>query len=147
MSILTNREVSLYYKNQKFSLTNNDFISSFAYWVAMQGNDKTEIQKAVNSFRKYISENVFIHESSLHINDIFIDEFTYDQVEKIVSETEFEKIPEIMALNQTKPDFIDLCALSRNVFHMILREYLVDELNYNEIIQLNRDRKLNNLGI
>ena len=68
-------------------------------------------------------------------------EFSYERLDVIISSTAFEKIPEINKLNESKMstgktmlfvdkysnidpdhDFIDLGALSRNVFYMVLRE-------------------------
>ena len=48
----------------------------------------------------------------------------YELISKITSEELFTSINEIMLLNQTKPDFICLGALSRNVFYSILREQI-----------------------
>ena len=52
--------------------------------------------------------------------------FAYEELSEIVNDKVFESIPEILALNEMKPDFIDLGALARNVFFMILRQYITE---------------------
>ena len=51
-----------------------------------------------------------------------------DLIKKLTDENLFVAIPEILALNEMKPDFIDLGALSRNVFYHILREQITQPL-------------------
>ena len=47
---------------------------------------------------------------------------------KLTDEDLFIAIPEILALNEMKPDFICLGALSRNVFYDILRSQITQPL-------------------
>jgi len=43
----------------------------------------------------------------------------------------FIAIPELMELNEMKPDFYDLGALARNVFYMICREQITQPFSNN----------------
>ena len=72
-------------------------------------------------------------------------EFTYEKLNSLITEDVFESIPEIEELNHRKngrdgmgfssrfdtpepdDDFIDLGALARNVFYMIMRESITHQ--------------------
>lgn len=115
---LTNNDISVHYRDQEFWLFPNSFLSAFAYWVNSQNPNVHFIDlmpplKAYNIHVCKFFENVNIPEK-----------FTYGRIGEVVNEDVFEKIPEILALNEMEPDFIDLGALARNVFYMVMREYI-----------------------
>ena len=68
------------------------------------------------------------HVLSFFDNPNIPQKFTYNDLKEIVNENVFENIPEILALNNLKPSFIDLYALARNVFYMIIRTYIVEHI-------------------
>lgn len=109
----------------------SDFLGAFAYWVVSQSPyDTPDILSPLQAFGAYVSERVA---------DGLPKKFTYDELSDFISEKVFESIPEIEALNHPKVssgagyenrhtkmhpdyDFIDLGALARNMFYMILRQ-------------------------
>jgi len=117
---LTNLDISTHYRNRKYWFMKNDLLSAFAYWVVKQSPDETpNITKPLKSFNKYVS--------TLYDNQNMPIEINFDRLSDIISGEKFEEIPDILALNIAKEnapscDFIDLYALARNVFYMILRE-------------------------
>jgi len=114
---LCNREISETYKDFDFYLFPSDFISALAYWVVSQNHNKELIiELPVNAYYEFIKKE--------WTNEIIPERFTYERISNLVSEDIFKSIPEIMALNRMKPDFIDLGALSKNVFYMICREQI-----------------------
>jgi hypothetical protein len=119
MCILTNKDISDKYQNSEFYLLPPDFRGAFSYWVTYQNNNGTyTVDKPLEAFDKYIL--TFFNNTNIP------EKFTYKELSKILSEKEFGKIPEILELNKTKPDFIDLMALSRNIFYMIIRNYIIE---------------------
>lgn len=128
---LTNRDISENHRDGEYWFMRGDFLGAFAYWVVKQSPYGTpDITAALTAFGKYVSERVKLG---------MPEQFTYDELSDFISEKIFESIPEIEALNHPKVssgagyenrhrkmhpdyDFIDLGALARNVFYMILRE-------------------------
>ena len=128
---LTNLDISTHYRGNDYYFMRNDFLGAFAYWVVSQSPyDTPDITKALEAFGGYVNEK---------IKDGIPKRFTYDELRRFINEDIFESIPEIEKLNHPKAnvgvgyenrhknphpdyDFIDLGALARNVFFMLLRE-------------------------
>lgn len=123
---LTNRDISENHRKGEYWFMRGDFLGAFAYWVVKQSPyDTPDILSALQAFGSYVSKR---------IADGQPEKFTYDELSDFISEKVFESIPEIEVLNYPKIssgrhkkmhpdyDFIDLGALARNVFYMILRE-------------------------
>lgn len=120
---LTNADISANYLNQKFHLMINDFKGAFACWANRQNpNDNYGIiADAIQAYTKHLQKHYF------KTKDTVI-EMDCDLIKELTSEDLFVAIPEILALNEMKPDYIDLGALSRNVFYHILREQITQPL-------------------
>lgn len=117
---LCNREISETYRDFEFYLFPSDFISALAYYVVSQNNNKELIIEApVNAYYEFIKKE--------WPNEKIPERFSYQRISNLTSDDVFESIPEIMALNEMKPDFIDLGALSRNVFYMICRQQITQQ--------------------
>ena len=130
---LTNADISENYRSVSMWLMRKDFTAQFAKWVIHQSPyEVPEMHDALLAFANYVS---------LAFGDEACKEFSYDEVAAIVLDTEFEKIPEVLALNVPKIssgagyenrhvvmhpdyDFIDLSALARNVFYSIIRHHI-----------------------
>lgn len=130
---LTNLDIHNDYQHVEMWLMRKDFTGQFARWVVEQSPyEVPDIGPALLAYANYVSL-VFGGESCKM--------FTYDELAAIVHADEFEKIPEILALNVSKIssgpgyvdrftvphpdyDFIDLGALSRNVFYSMVRSYI-----------------------
>ncbi len=128
---LTNLDISTHYRDREMYFMRSSFLGAFAYWVVAQSPfDTPDITKALEAFGEYVCEK---------IKDGIPERFTYDELKKFINEDVFESIPEIEKLNHPavssgagyenrhnkmypEYDFIDLGALARNVFYMILRE-------------------------
>ena len=130
---LTNHDISTHYRDREYWLMRPDFLGAFSYWVVSQSPyDTPDITPALVAFSGYVNKR---------IKDGIPEKFTYDELSKFINEDVFEAIPEIEKLNNPKIDvgqtinfcsrydkpkadcdFIDLGALARNVFYMILRE-------------------------
>ena len=118
---LTNRDISEKYRNYKFTLTISDFAGSMAYWlIAQESSIKINIMPPLRAFVENIEINNFYENS--------IKAFTYQELESLINEDTLGSIPEILELNNLKPNFYDLCALARNVFYMICREQITQSL-------------------
>ncbi len=137
---LTNLDIKTHYRDREYWLIKSDFLSAFAYWVVAQSPYSFPVRDlvpALTAFDEYIG--VFIKEKNPK-------KFTYDKLREIVNDKVFESIPEIEKLNHaeieiegfiasssryhdTKPeyDYIDLGALSNNIFYMILREHITQD--------------------
>ena len=117
---LTNRDISQNYRDVKLWLMPSDFLGAFAYWVtALTNNDTYKVDAALNAFKDHVN--------SFFDNVLMPQQFTYKQTQEVVNEEVFKNIPEIMQLNKMKPDFIDLSALERNVFYMVLRQEIAEQ--------------------
>lgn len=134
---LTNLDISTHYRGLEYYLMEGDFFGAFSYWVVKQ-SPYNEIDPVVlKAFKNYISNSVFKGSEGMP------KKFTYDELTKVVNEKVFESIPEIEKLNHakieqpgfiasssryhdTKPEYsyIDLGALARNIFYMLLREVI-----------------------
>lgn len=130
---LTNLDISTHYSNRECYFMRSDFLGAFAYWVVSQSPyDTPDITSALSAFRGYLAF-VFPDDSPRR--------FTYEELQKVINEDVFEEIPAIEILNHpkisegagynnrhNKPhpdyDFIDLGALARNIFYMILRQHI-----------------------
>jgi len=100
----------------------SELLGAFAYWCAYQfpiKHHKVDIDRAINAFDDYLMTHFDSFDSSLWVD--------YDLLSSIINEDSFEKIPEIKELNTLDGDFIDLGALARNVFYMILRERIIQD--------------------
>jgi hypothetical protein len=118
---LTNRDISENFRDIELHLMINDFKGAFAYWVTTQNPFGCNgIEKATNAYESFLKKTFKEKESVIKMN--------YDEIVQLTSDIVFESIPEILALNQTKRDFICLGALSRNVFYMILRNQITQPL-------------------
>jgi len=135
---LTNLDIKTHYRDKTFWLSKSGFMGAFAYWVVSQSPYDVPVMKlmpALIRFSDYVSISVFNSSKDMP------KEFTFDELSKLINEKAFESIPEIEKLNhavieqpefiassscyhKTKPDYdyIDLGALARNVFYMLLRE-------------------------
>ncbi len=97
----------------------SNLLASFAYWVVAQNPNKylIDIRLPLQAFERHMApafKGLLLEPAK----------FKYQELRDMINEKEFGKIPEILALNEMKPDFIDLGALARNVFYMILREHI-----------------------
>lgn len=117
---LTNRDIAVFYKNVNAWLLPSDFKAAFAYWVVAQNpNDTYVVDRPLKAFSEYIEK--------LFINPKVPQAFSQDYLKSVITNKIFEGIPEILELNQMKPDFIDLGALARNVIYHILRIAILDQ--------------------
>lgn len=123
---LTNLDISTHYRDREYWFMKSSFMGAFAYWATSQSPyDAPDITEPTKAFSDYI-------DSKYPRLDEIPEQFTYDQLSELISDEVFESIPAIEALNHKKiegdaskgpdHDFIDLGALSRNIFYMILRE-------------------------
>lgn len=120
---LYNREISEGFRDEKFYLMLSDFTGAMAYWLASnQHRANIDIDKPLKAFSKYLQQKYFKTHNT-------IKEFTYEQLNVLISEDVFIAIPELLELNQIpSKDFYDLGALARNVFYMICREKITQPL-------------------
>ncbi len=119
---LHNIDISNQYRDIEMHLMLSDFQGALAYWVTKQNNNKTFIvDRPLEAWTKYLQQKYFKNK-----DDVVM--FTYDKLSKLINEDIFIAIPEIMELNEMEPDFIDLCALARNMFYMICREQITQPL-------------------
>lgn len=120
---LTNLDIFNQYKNDSFHLMIDDFKGAFAYWAAsLNHNNNPTIDIPLKAYEEYLTKRYFIKKDTV-LN------LKYSEIEKITSEEVFCNIPEVLALNEMKPDFISLGAFSRNVFYHILRQQITQPIN------------------
>jgi len=131
---LTNLDISENYRDSEYWFMKSDFMGAFAYWVVAQSPySSPDITSALKAFDKYISK---------YITDDMPENFGYEDLSNIINEDALVNVPEILELNERKnkregmgfcsrydkpspdDDFIDLGALARNVFYMLLREHI-----------------------
>jgi len=130
---LTNLDISTHYRNRKYYFMKSDFLGAFACWVIRQSPyDTPDITEPMKAFGEYVN---------MRFEKDIPEKFTYDELSEFINDNVFESIPEIEKLNhakieidgfivsssrfhKTKPDYdyIDLSALARNIFYMLLRE-------------------------
>lgn len=123
---LTNRDISEQYSKSVFWISSTDFLSAMAYWVIYQSSEWTNCPKTINQvlfeFDQYVNQSV--------LQGAEVGKFEYEELRKAINEKAFESIPAIAALNESQTgqrgDFVDLGALARNVFYMLLRLHICD---------------------
>lgn len=124
-----NLSLRLKYKGnttKKYYLLPSNFLGVFAHWLTRQqlvtGNEKIKhIEVLLNTeLRKYIL-------SFFYKNKQVPVPFTYKEIEEICDEKNLLKMKGIRKLNRLKDNFIDIGALSRNVFYDIIREYVLND--------------------
>ncbi len=131
---LTNRDISTHYRDKDYWFNFSDFMGAFSYWVVAQSPYVApDITEPLRAFGLYLETQ--FQDPNLP------EQFSYDRLSKLIHEDTFESIPEIERLNNclishgaeyddrhNNPspdfDFIDLGALARNVFYMLLREHI-----------------------
>ena len=118
---LTNKDISDNYKNIVLYLLPSEFLGAFAYWVTYQNPNEEHIDllPSLETFERHVF--------SYFANPRMPEKFTYSRLQEVINEKEFEAMIPILRLNELKPDFIDLGALARNVFFMILREHITQD--------------------
>jgi hypothetical protein len=118
---LTNLDISTHYRDIDIWALPSEFLGAFAYWVVVQNPNKglIDIHPALMAFNFYVLS--FFDDPALP------EKFNYERLNKMIDEDVFASIPEILTLNELKPDFIDLGALARNMFYMILREHITQD--------------------
>lgn len=119
---LNNKDIREIYFDKEMYLSINELLSAFSYWIVYQNYYiEKGVDKAIKAYKEFL-ETKFTEENP-------IIKLSPEELKAYVSEDLFASIPEIFKLNQTKPNFIDLGALSRNVFYMILRLEITQPLN------------------
>ena len=118
---LTNQDISTNYRDIKLYVLPSEFRAAFAYWVVAQNpNIKLiDINPSLGAFDNHIS--------TIFSNPEIPEHMTFDKLAELINEDVLTSIPEILELNKLTPDFIDLGALARNVFYMILREHITQD--------------------
>lgn len=130
---LTNKDISEQYRNVTVHMMRKGFTGPFASWVVQQSPyEVPDITEALRGFNDYVSVLMGVE---------IVKQFDYDELNMLISEEAFEKIPAVLALNVAKVttgpgyqnrhnlshpdyDFIDLGALARNVFYSIIRNHI-----------------------
>jgi hypothetical protein len=119
---LRNIDISNQYRDIEMYLMLSDFQGALAYWITKQNPNNTFIvDRPLEAWTKYLQQKYFRKEDEVVM-------FTYDKLSNLIDEDIFIAIPEIMELNEMKPDFIDLGALARNMFYTICREQITQPL-------------------
>ena len=118
--ILTNNEIRERFSNETFYLMLSDFTGAMGYWLAAnQHRAEVDIDKPLKAFSEYLQQKYFKTHDTVR-------EFTFEQLNTLISEDVFIGIPELLKLNQIdSKDYYDLAALARNIFYMICREEIV----------------------
>lgn len=125
---LTNRDICNNYSNIKFCVSLSYMLAAFAYWITAQNTNSyiLELKPIIISINRYIVKELS-HIYNIRYNDDIIYRITYSELRDVIkNEDKLAAIPEVLALNQMKPDFIDLGALGHNVFYMIVRLTICD---------------------
>lgn len=130
---LTNLDISQNHRDREYWFMRGDFLGAFAYWVVAQSPyDTPDITKALTAFGEYVAKR---------IKKGIPEKFSYIDLKLFINEQVFESIPEIEKLNHAKIsagpiyedrytnphpdcDYIDINALAKNVFYMLLREQI-----------------------
>lgn len=132
---LTNADISDNYRHVEVWMMRKDFTGQFARWVVEQSPyEVPDIAEALAAFNGYVTTLM---------GDEAVRKFDYEELNILISEEAFEKIPAVLALNvakvttgpgyanrfnedKTHPDydFIDLGALARNMFYSIVRHHI-----------------------
>ena len=121
--VLTNRDISEQYRDIKLHLMIQDFLGAFSCWATRQDHlGKFHlIAEATQAYSNYLKKLFVEPKKTVIVMDC-------QKIEELTSEYLFESIPEILALNETSPDFISIGALSRNVYYHILRHHITQPL-------------------
>lgn len=118
---LTNRDISNNCRGFKFYLMLSDFQAAFAYWTTSQNpNDEILSNSSLRAYTEFLEQKHFTEKGKVL-------KFNYLQLSELICEDVFATIPEVLALNEMGPDFIDLNALARNVFYMVCREQITQQ--------------------
>ena len=137
---LTNRDIKEQYSNAEFYLMKPELLGTFASWLIQQSPyDTPNITKAVKAYNKFLLFKFDTEDKVM--------KFTYEQLSKYISSDVFESIPGIEKFNNPKIDngqqvatcsrfhktkadydFVDLGALSRNIFYTICRNHITQPL-------------------
>lgn len=100
---LTNRDISEQYRNTEFYLMKSELLGTLASWLVQQSPyDVPNITKALKGYNKFL-------EVKFDTEDKVV-KFTYEELSKYIY------------------DFVDLGALSRNVFYEICRKHITQPL-------------------
>ena len=139
--VLTNRDIKEQYSKIELHLIKPELLGTLASWLIQQSPyDCPNITKAVKAYDKFLSVKFDTVDA--------VKKFTYKELSDYISEEVFESIPEIEIFNHSKKgddigfirsssryhktkadyDFIDLSALSRNVFYSICRNNITQPL-------------------
>ena len=118
---LTNRDIAKNYNEIEFCALPSEFLGAFAYWVVAQ-NPNDELINLAPPLRAFN-----VHVLSFFDNPEMPIKLNFEKLKEIINDTVFENIPEILELNKLEPDFIDIGALARNIFFMILREHITQD--------------------
>ena len=142
---LTNNDISILHRKRTYWIMRGDILGAFAYWAVKQSPYYIpNISKALYAFNKHLDETFKYPEDAQFQHSEMPREFSYEELSALIHEDVFEKIPEIEILNHPKVssgeefnnrhnvyhpdfDFVDLGALARNVFYMVLREIITQE--------------------
>lgn len=130
---LTNLDISENYRDVEIYMMRKGFTGQFARWVVEQSPyDVPDITEALRAFNDYVTVLMGVET---------VKKFDYEELNILISEQAFEKIPAVLALNVAKIssgpvwvdryttpnpdcDFIDLGALARNIFYSIIRHHI-----------------------
>lgn len=127
---LTNKDIDNNYRDKMFYMSSSDIVGSFAYYIYIQSPiGIINLDKPIKAIKKYIDYCFKGKEDYLKFDDSksYFASFTYNELKELIyNNKEIDQIPEVHDLNKTKPDFIDLDALRRNVFFMVCREEIIN---------------------
>lgn len=117
---LTNRDIMDNHSGDVFHVMMSSVQGAFAYYVTRQlDSDYINLNDSLNVFSNYLRVNYFKDRRNTVL------QLSYDDIVEMISEDVFGSMPEIMSLNQID-GWIDLCALSRNIQFMVMREDIVN---------------------
>ena len=130
---LTNADIAENYRGVEIYMMRKGFTGPFANWVVQQSPyEVPDFREALAQFNGYVTDLM---------GGETVKKFDYEELNILISEDAFEKIPAILALNVAKVtsgpgyakrhrimhpdyDFIDLGALARNIFYDIIRNHI-----------------------
>lgn len=130
---LTNKDIHDQYGGVEVYMMRKGFTGQFANWVVQQSPyEVPDITEALAGFNDYVTTLM---------GGETVRKFDYEELNILISEEAFEKIPAVLALNVAKVtsgpgyanrfnkghpdyDFIDLAALARNIFYSIIRNHI-----------------------
>lgn len=119
---LTNKDISEQYSDSEFYIMKSELLGSFAYWITyLNPNIEIVSNEPIKAYDIYLKQKYFEKKDT-------VKKFTYSELNDFINADIFIGIPEIMALNEIKPDFISLGALSKNMFYSICRDHITQPL-------------------